>query len=211
MRGVIVISSQKTVPNEHDIVDQLFENGLQTFHLRKPGYKKNQFKEYIERIPQKYHNRVVIHSHHDLIFKYNLQGIHFNSKNRRKTLKTGWKKYRLRRKKPYMTFSTSFHKLANIDVYSGKYDYVFLSPIFDSISKKDYQSGFSPFSLENTLKHTKYEVYALGGIDDKKIETIAEMGFTGAALYGHLWTSDDPVKTFIDFKKKLKSINDTSL
>lgn len=200
MKGIIVISSQKTVANEHEILRQLFENGLLTFHLRKPGYKKKQLKQYIDRIPVKYHNRVVIHSHHDLIVKYNLQGIHFNSKKRKKSIAASWKKYRFRRKKPYMTFSTSFHKLVNIDSFSGKYNYVFLSPIFDSISKKDYQSGFSKYSLDNAIKYSKYDVYALGGIDETKIHEILELGFSGAALYGHIWTNENPVQAFIDFK-----------
>lgn len=200
MKGIVIISSQKTVANEHETLRLLFENGLLSFHLRKPGYKKNQLKEYLDRVPSKYHNRIVLHSHHDLILKYNLQGIHFNSKNRKKSIKTSWKKYRLRRKKPSMTFSTSFHKLVNIDVYAGKYDYVFLSPIFDSISKKDYQSGFSKYSLDNAIKHSKYDVYALGGIDETKIHEILELGFSGAALYGHIWTNENPVQAFIDFK-----------
>ena len=90
MKGIVIISSQKTVANEHETLRLLFENGLLTFHLRKPGYKKNQLKEYLNRVPSKYHNRIVLHSHHDLILKYNLQGIHFNSKNRKKSIKTSY-------------------------------------------------------------------------------------------------------------------------
>lgn len=206
MKGIIVISSQKTVPNEHEVIRLLFENGLHTFHLRKPGYKKNQLRDYIKQIPSKYHNRIVIHNHHELALKFNLQGIHFNSQARQKKLKTSWKKYRFRRKKPYLTFSTSFHKLVNIDIHTSRYNYVFLSPIFDSISKKDYQSGFSQYSLENAIKHSKYEVYALGGIDKSKIKDIVELGFAGAALYGHIWTNDNPVNTFLEFKKEMEQV-----
>jgi thiamine-phosphate pyrophosphorylase len=68
-------------------------------------------------------------------------------------------------------------------------DYLFLSPIFDSISKQNYMSRF-PESLLYELKekgviHEK--VIALGGVNKENISKVEDYGFGGAAVLGGLW------------------------
>ena len=67
--------------------------------------------------------------------------------------------------------------------------YAFLSPIFDSISKKGYQSGFSKEELimhrDNGSIHQG--VVALGGVSEDNLDEVAEMGFGGVAMLGDFW------------------------
>ena len=100
------------------------------------------------------------------------------------------------RRKHNLTVSTSFHKISNVDLYDPLYNYVFLSPVFDSISKKDYQSGFDAFSLQKALERSKYRVYALGGLCAENIALAKEYGFKGGALLGGIWTEEDPVEAY---------------
>lgn len=202
---IIVISPTKTTDNEISVVCQLFKSGLQTLHLRKPGYSAKKLKEYLQSIPKEYHNRIVIHSHHKLALKFNLQGIHYTSKDRKFNWKRRWLKYKIMRKNPYHTVSTSFHKIMSLDQDQGSWDYVFLSPIFDSISNKDYQSGFNEFNLKKALDRTLLNVIALGGIDTERIPQILEYNFFGCALLGTIWESENPVQSFIEFKNQLES------
>ena len=44
----IVLSAQKPVDNEIDIVVRLFELGLTSFHLRKPHYSKQKMRGYLD-------------------------------------------------------------------------------------------------------------------------------------------------------------------
>ena len=201
MGEIVIISTQKKLDNEIEVLTQLFEAGLSTLHVRKPRFNKKKMKEFIQQIPSKFHNRLVLHSHHELALQFDLQGIHFKSKHRKNKFRTQLKKWRYRRKKAHLTFTTSFHKLVSLDLYNGKYDYVFLSPIFDSITKKDYQSGFAKYNLKNAIERTKFNVYALGGIDIEKIDKVNDLGFPGVALNGYIWTSSNPVQAFIDFKE----------
>ncbi len=198
----MVISSQKDINNEVDIVIGLFQAGLKTFHLRKPGYPKRKIKNFIQDIPVQFHNRIVLHSYHELALKYDVQGIHFKSKDRKNKLSTQLKKWRFRRKKSNITMSASFHKLVSLDSHYAKYDYVFLSPIFDSITKKDYQSGFAKYNLKSALERTHFDVFALGGVDRTKIDEIQEIGFKGAVLNGYIWTSPTPIDAFKKFKEE---------
>ena len=40
----------------------MFENGLETLHIKKPDFSKKQLNNYLELIPKKHHNKIVIHS-----------------------------------------------------------------------------------------------------------------------------------------------------
>ncbi len=203
---LVLISPQSSVTNEIEKVVHLFELGLEVFHLRKPHYSMDRMRKYIEKIPTQFHNRIVIHSYPKLALKYDLKGFHLTSDFRKGRFKMWAVKRFVKRKKPHLTVSTSYHRISNMDVYDPLYSYVFLSPIFDSISKKDYQSGFNEFTLKKALERTKYKVYALGGIEVSNIAKTKELGFKGCALLGGIWTGEDPIATFNESFKICKEL-----
>ncbi len=203
---LILFSPTASVKNETSILNDLFAMGLETYHLKKPTYTEKKMKAYLEKIPSEYHNRIVLHSHHLLVKKYNLKGIHFPSKVLKRKFKTWWILKRTKGKQPWLTVSTSFHSVKELDQVNPVFDYVFLSPIFDSITKSQYQSGFKEFSLTNNLKNTPYKVVALGGITDEKIPIVKRMGFYGMGLLGALWTSEEPLKIFENVQNKLNEL-----
>lgn len=197
---LIVFSPTKSVDDEINWVKKMFRDGLETYHLKKPHYNNKRMQQYLNKIPSEYHSRIVIHSHHKLVKKYNLKGIHFPSKYRKKTFKTWWLVKRVKHKKPWLTISTSFHSTTQLYKEKSIYDYVFLSPIFDSITKKNYQSGFNEFSLTGSIQKSSFKVIALGGVHADKIDAINKMGFYGCALLGTIWTNEDPLKVFNEVK-----------
>lgn len=203
---VFILSPQKPVDNEINKVIDLFEEGMNTYHLRKPHYSTKKMKSYLDKIPHEFHNRIIIHSHHKLALKYNLKGIHLTSKHREASFKNWLRMKMIKRKNPWITISTSFHAISEIDIYKDIYDYVFLSPIFDSISKKDYQSGFREFSLSSATRRSNYKIVALGGVDLKKIDTAFNLGFWGCAFLGAIWNEENPVATFREIKAKSISL-----
>lgn len=203
---LILFSPTVSVKNETSILNELFARGLETYHLKKPTYTEKKMKAYLEKIPSEYHNRIVIHSHHLLVKKYNLKGIHFPSKLLKKKFKTWWVLTRTKRKQPWLSVSTSFHSIKELDNVNPIFDYVFLSPIFDSITKSQYQSGFKEYSLTNNLKSINYKVIALGGITEEKVPIVFRMGFYGMGLLGALWTSDKPIEIFEGVQKKINEL-----
>lgn len=202
---VIVLSAQKPIQNELEILISLFEEGMNTFHLRKPHYTIKKMRSYLDKIPKEYHNRIVIHSHHKLAVKYNLKGINISSKDRKKAIRTWIKIKSLKRKNPWLSISTSFNSINELDKYNDIFDYVLLSPVFDSITSKDYQSGFKEFTLTSSIQRSNYNIVALGGLDENKIEKAFNIGFWGCAFLGSIWTSDDPVQTLRSFKTKCRT------
>ena len=158
---LIVISSPTPFPNEHQVIESLFENGLDIFDVHKPGYSKEHIEDFLKKIPLTYSDRVVLHSQ-----------------------------------------IPSFHSLEEIDEYKADYHYAYLSPIFDSISKKGYRSAFDLKTLGSSLRQLKRNLIALGGIDEDKIEIVRELGFAGVAVLGAVWNGKYPIEKFRQIKEK---------
>ncbi|MCC6691641.1 MAG: thiamine phosphate synthase [Bacteroidia bacterium] len=202
---LILISSSKSVEKELDILITLFEMGLQTFHLRKPKYSTPKLKRFLQRIPEQYHNRIVIHSHHNLAAKFNLKGIHLTKTHKRKKLKNWLTLFLLSRKKPGLAITTSYTKLGDLFEIEKQYSYIFLSPIFDSSTSK-YQAGFTDHSLTGALQKTTYNVIARGGVDIDQIEKVKSLGFYGLAIQSSIWNQEDPVERFRAYFNKFKEL-----
>ena len=84
--------------------------------------------------------------------------------------------------------SYSAHGFTEVQHLPFHTDYVFLSPVFDSISKKGYRAGFDdPEILKAFLANSQQKIIALGGINQERIQTCNELGFDGYAMLGHIW------------------------
>ncbi|GAC1375380.1 MAG: thiamine phosphate synthase [Hymenobacter sp.] len=192
---LIVISPPTAVPHEAHVVDELLAAGLTRFHVRKPGWSLAEMRDYLARIRPAYHARLVLHSHHGLAAALHLGGVHLTTATRH-TL-TGQPKLA-----PGQTLSTSFHTLAEIRRHRRKYDYVFLSPVFDSLSKHGYAAGLELSSVAEVLRQLRQragyvpQVLALGGVEVHRLEAVRQAGFAGAAVLGAVWQSPDPVAAF---------------
>ncbi|GAB4278273.1 MAG: hypothetical protein Kow0068_01830 [Marinilabiliales bacterium] len=179
---LVVISYPKNFADETHFVIRLFQNGLKYFHLRKPGFSEWKIREFLIKIPQQYHNRIVIYDYFHLVKEFNLKGIHFN----RKTIHL-YKDYEnLNCHKSY-----SAHYFDELIKYDGLFDYMFISPVFDSISKNNYHSSFNYDELKNTIKNQvkKSEIIALGGVSPDNVKTAISIGFHGIALHGNIWNT----------------------
>jgi thiamine-phosphate pyrophosphorylase len=204
---IIVISPSSDQENETEIITKLFECGLETFHLRKPRYSTKELAAYIKRIPLGYHNRIVIHSHHRLVLKYNLKGIHLTKTHRNRGFKTWLITKLIKSKHPLTTVSVSHRRLIGLFEDEKLHNYVFLSPVFDSLTGK-YQSGFTEHSLKSAISKTHHQVVARGGVDAEVLERINGIGFAGIALYSALWKRKDPIG---EFKKVIDKFNELGI
>ncbi len=205
---LIVISSSSGIENEAQIVTQLFEAGLETFHLRKLKLSTNQMKKFIKQIPTHFHNRIYIHSHHNLASTFKLGGIHLTSTHKKKKFQTWLSLKLIRLKNPHIKITTSFRTIGQLLETDQKYhySYVFLSPIFDSITSK-FQSGFTEHSLHSAIQKTKFDVIARGGVEVSSIEKAKKIDFKGLAFYSSIWKSKDPVVEFNKIVEKFQELN----
>ena len=123
---LIVISSSSSVENEAQIITKLFEAGLETFHLRKHKLSTKHTKDLIKSIPAFYHNRIIIHSHHKLAYKFNLKGIHLTKTHIKQKIKTWFTIKVIKFKNPDIKISTSYNNIGQLldTDQQFNYDYV---------------------------------------------------------------------------------------
>ena len=195
MFRLLVITDPTALPDEPRLLANLLAAGLPSLHLRKPGWPAADVETLIQALPQPFHARLVLHGHPELVRRYRLGGLHLTGQERAATV----------RRPPLLpgqTLSTSFHSLAEINRHRRHYDYVFLSPIFDSLSKPGYASGFQLPAVREHLARLaarasyRPQVLALGGITAENIGLLPPAGFAGAAVLGTIWQSPDPVATW---------------
>ncbi|MFL5751894.1 MAG: thiamine phosphate synthase [Bacteroidia bacterium] len=205
---IIIISPSKKEDkaNELQVLISLFENGLNTYHLRKPKLSTKELGEYLRRIPAQFHNRIVIHSHHNLAIKFNLKGVHYTKSHLKKNFKNWWREKTLGIAKSNLIKSVSHTKLVSVyDNNDMNFNYEFLSPIFDSLTGK-YQSGFYEEGIKAAIQKTGKRLIARGGADITRIEKVKELGFYGMALYSCIWDSDSPVEEYIKIVKRCNEL-----
>mgnify|MGYP001776706817 CR=1 FL=1 len=176
---IIVITAPEFLSDEAAMLAALLEHGADRIHLRKPGCTAGELAALIERLPSKYYPRISLHDHFGLQARYGIGGIHLNSRN--PLAPRGYKG----------VVSRSCHSLDEVARHKASMDYMFLSPIFDSISKAGYQAAFSPGVLDEAAKQgiIDRKVIALGGVSAKKMPQVRSWGFGGIALLGAVWQS----------------------
>ena len=179
---VIIVSNPTALQNEAIHINELFNEGMQLFHLRKPNYTLDQMEELLKQIDIKNYHLISLHQHHELAVKYKLTRIHFPEHKRKETSEMQLKEW----KDKGFTLSTSIHELEEYKNLSNVFDYTFYGPVYTSISKPDYKPKLNGLpKLEQ--EERKVKIVAIGGVDADKIMALRDAGFDGAALLGAVW------------------------
>lgn len=174
---LIVITRPDFYASEVEQILSLLQHGLEYLHLRKPEATPQEISDLLDQIPSALHPHIVLHEHFALSQQYAVRGVHLN---RRHALPpTGFRG----------EVSRSCHSLEEVKEWKPQCSYLFLSPIFDSISKQGYTAAFSPQQLAEACSQgiIDQQVVALGGVTCERIGTLKAMGFGGAALLGDVW------------------------
>ncbi|MEZ7505147.1 thiamine phosphate synthase [Flavobacterium sp. Arc2] len=187
---MIVITNPISTQNETNTIHALFECGLELLHVRKPYFSEEEMKVFLSKVTKDYNSRLVLHQHHQLALDFGINRIHL-TESTRATWKLGTEK-----KRDQFIKSTSTHVISDFNQLDDCFEYAFLSPIYQSISKPDYQSNFD---IEKAIKdRTNFntKLFALGGISHKNIENTYQSGFDDVALLGIIWNTNQPIQNF---------------
>lgn len=197
MKKLIIITSPHFFQGEDTILSHLFKEGMQYLHLRKPNCDVNELRKLLDRIPDIYYPKIVLHDCFELTTEYGLGGVHLNKRNNQAPANFAG------------TISRSCHSIEELEQFK-KLDYLFLSPIFQSISKEGYGNGFEPEILKQASDTgvINDKVIALGGIDLTTLPLLCSYRFGGIAVLGALWgnhPSADKEHFIITQYKKLQT------
>ncbi|MBT3570018.1 MAG: thiamine phosphate synthase [Opitutae bacterium] len=196
---MILISSPSKKKNEVSTIRRIFEMGLSRFHVRKPDWSLDEVRKFLDEFPDECIERTVIHRRPELLSEYPFAGYHLSSKEQYLA------------KEVDGTISRSFHQLDELITSQEKLDYVFLGPIFDSVSKQGYNSAFPASELRSffvdrrKLRVDLPRIVALGGIVPEKVRVSLSLGFDGVAALGGVWGSRYPQKAFMRYRTAIPS------
>lgn len=193
----IVITSPEFIPGEVSCIRCLFDCGLDILHLRKPGASKADMARILDTLPDDIRRRIVVHDHFPLCRDYGLLGVHLNGRN------------------PVVppglcpcSVSASCHSVAEVAAKKAECDYVFLSPIFDSISKQGYTAAYSATELQQASADGIIDnrVMALGGMSLDNIAALKKWQFGGAVFLGDVWSKADDAAAFTRHATEIRKI-----
>jgi thiamine-phosphate pyrophosphorylase len=220
---LVVISPEHDDPREIAVLGALFAAGLERYHVRKPHWPAAQLETWLRALPAEWRSRLVLHSHHELVEKFNLGGRHWRDEKGGATClpaealpvlprlgevgaKAGPHAALSALRSTRSTFiSRSCHDLATLRAALGHYDSVFFGPVFPSISKPGHgpSNNFSSTELSlllnsRTANERRTTVLALGGVTAERLPQVRALGFDGIAVLGAVWQADDPVAAFCE-------------
>lgn len=176
--GITLPHYEDSVKEKQIITSLLQSNTIEYFHIRKPEFDKKQMLHWFEDLPLEIRKRLSVHDCTELAKELQIGGVHLNQRNNYE-IPIGFQG----------RISRSCHTLAEVRQWKTKCDYVFLSPIYDSISKEGYESRFSKTELKKAVEQGVIDrnVFALSGVNFERLAELKEIGFTSAAMLGCLW------------------------
>lgn len=182
---LIAITPENDIPNEQEYIYRILEAGFDYVHIRKPKYSMDDMREYLDGLDNSIHKKLKLHSCFELADEYGIGGIHLNHRNSNLPMNSV----------KSLKISRSCHFIAELDD-CARYEYVFLSPVFDSISKAGYRAKFNLSELKTIFctKSNLYNIVALGGVTPECLPLLCNCGFCGAAFLGYLFNSTNIIE-----------------
>lgn len=177
---IIAITTPKVVAEDAHIIARLLDMGIDAIHLRKPDSDIGECRRLLCELSAEQRSKIIIHDYPELYDEFSLKGIHINKNV--VSLPDDYRGFK----------SRSCHTFEELTRYKSDYDYLFLSPVFDSISKVGYRSRFSHDELQWAAAEGVIDdkVVALGGVTFDKIPYLESLNFGGVAMLGCLYNID---------------------
>lgn len=185
---ILAITPEDWEAGELETCNLLLSAGLSRLHIRKPNWRPEKIRAYIEKLDARFFHQISIHGEFEIARQMKLGGIHWKSGQHAKAFKG--------------ISSKSCHSLEVLMKEKANLDYAFLSPVFDSISKKGYNSTIDLESFSrHTVGFTQFPIYALGGVQPSNLALLSEAGFRGGVLMGAIWQQEKTIERLKVFEK----------
>ena len=206
--SLVVLTAPLFFSGEAAFLEGLLAAGLEKLHLRKPEADKEEMETLLQQIDVRWHPRLVLHPWAGragscdealrLAARYGIPQIHCSLKEMEEP--------NVPKTEPIagapVAVSSSLHSWEEIkDIRGMGLTYVFLSPVFDSISKPGYAAN--PDLWRRPDRPYPCKVIGLGGIDKDSMGELIREGWDGAAVLGWIWEEPDRA---VERYKQLKKI-----
>ncbi len=214
---------------EAAILEGLLAAGLEKLHLRKPGAGEEEMEGLLKQIAPRWRPGLVLHGGRKLwrlADRYGIpqvhcpvnelgvgtEGLKVRTENLQDTVQGGaigvldGGLLRRRGSDSRPLLSASLHSWGEMkEVQDTELTYVFMSPVFNSISKRGYMAN--PLLLRRPAGPYPCKVIGLGGIDKDTIGELIRGGWDGAAVLGWIWEEPGEIMKRYEQLKNSISLN----
>ncbi|MBR4368455.1 MAG: thiamine phosphate synthase [Prevotella sp.] len=186
---LVILTKSTFFVEEDKILSALFDEGMDSLHLYKPGNPPMYSERLLTLVPEQYHRHITVHDHFYLKNEFDLAGIHIDDPSISVPERYKGK------------ISRTCTNLNELKMMKKTSNYVFLKNIFDCIEFKEERSSFTLDILENAAKNGLIDkkVYALGGMGIDNVKLAKDLGFGGVVICGDLWNRFD-IHNQVDYK-----------
>lgn len=193
---LIVITSDKEEKNEVQEIKAMLAQNLFRLHIRKPQWSCEKFIEFLSFFTASEKKKMSVHSHFEAALQVGVGGVHCTHRV------TEEQQDRLVRQcaESVRFISKSCHSILEVQ-QAQTCDYVFLSPVFRSLSKPCLEAAFCLDQLKESFVGLQTQVFALGGVMPKHLPVLRQCYFSGAATLGYIWNAGTPseqLQTFLE-------------
>ena len=198
----LLVTLPRVLKSEAETLAALCRAGAGPIHIRKPESSAAEVEGLLRDLCAAGADMDCFTLHYDepLARRYGLGGVHLRGERIAAGAGKG-----LRR-------SCSTHGWDEVERYGPVADYVFLSPLFDSISKAGYRSAVSLEEARSRLPLSEGRVVALGGVCAENIAWARLAGFDGVASLGAVWVTEGDrldaqatVLRFLELRRKWRA------
>lgn len=178
---LVIITQPQFFIEEDKIITTLFDEGLESLHLYKPGSEPLYFERLLTLIPEDYHRRIVIHEHYYMQKEFDLGGIHLDDPLAEPPSGYGSK------------VSRSVSDPEMLPAAKRASRYVVLQGLLDSIHRPGQKATLTPEAIHDASRRGLIDkrVYAMGGMTQESIRWAQDEGFGGVVVCGDLWNKFD--------------------
>jgi thiamine-phosphate pyrophosphorylase len=181
----VVVFSPSSEPDDREVlaVKNMFKIGLQTYHLLKQRLSEENTIRFLNCFSKEERRGIIFHGPATLASEFDV-----------KYWPAG------------QGIIHNFRELINAPCLP----YLFLSPVFKSISKSGYGPGWKIEEIKEAIGGANSPLYALGGIRTTNISIVRDLGFRGIGVLGAVWNSLDPVGAFREILAVTKSFSEVT-
>lgn len=179
-----VLSLPGVFPGEAECMEALLAAGVGRLHLRKPAATDEELEALVRRLAPRWGEVLVLHGpqSRELALRYGVRNVHGAAKYRDSGGISGGG--------PMVDadglhLSTSVHGWDEFRRLPAGLAYAFISPLFDSISKRGYRANAG--LLDRPAEELPCLAVGLGGVSEETIGSMLEQGWKGAAVLGWIW------------------------
>ncbi len=180
----ILISSPEIVHNEIITIKSFLRKEENLFHLRRYFSFEEEVVSFLSSFTEEERKQIVLNHHHFLASEFGINRLHFSENDR---IEMGDEKLEKLHSLGFI-LSTSVHTVEDFEKLTSVFEYAFLSPVFDSISKENYKAV--SFDVANIRRDIK--LIALGGVTFENYNNALNLGFDGVAFLGGVWNQENP-------------------